>query len=278
MMNSAPALSRRTFLRAAAAAPAAFAAAAGLPRVDYHVHLSRLVPLEKALEISSQRNVRFGIVEHAGTKEFPYPGMLNSDGDIKAYIARLDGKPVFKGIQAEGLNWMTAFSKDAVAQLDYVLSDALTMPWNGDPRVRIWTPAITIDDKQKFMDAYTDFNVQVISEEPIDILANPTFLPNAIEADYDALWTAARMKKIVDAAVKHRVAIEINSAYRIPHLRFLKMAKDAGAKFSFGSNIHTLDVGNVDFCLETAETLNLRPTDIFAAAPYGRKPIQIRKI
>ena len=66
------------------------------------------------------------------------------------------------------------------------------------------------------------------------------------------------MRTLVDAAVKHHVAIEINSRFRVPRLPFLQMAKAAGAKFSFGSNLHTPDeIGNIDYCVEMYRRLNL---------------------
>jgi len=268
-------ISRRGFLASAAAALSQ--PGPGFPLVDYHVHLDRVVTLDKALELSKQRGVKFGIVEHAGTRDNKYAGLLSSDADMKRYIAMLEGKPVYKGIQAEGLDWMTCFSKEVVAQLDYVLSDALTFPEKNGQRVELWRPSVKVDDPQDFMERYTDFNVQVIAREPIDILANPTFLPASIEKEFDALWTPARMKRIIDAAVRHRVAIEINSRYRLPRIAFLKLAKRAGVKFSFGSNIHGLDVGRLDYCLEMVKELGLTRKDIFTPAPPGSKPIQRRK-
>lgn len=247
------------------------------PLVDYHVHLDSVVTLEKAVALSKERGVKFGIVEHAGSKENKYAGLLSTDEDLKRYIAMLEGKPVYKGIQAEGLDWMHCFSKETVAQLDYVLSDALTFPEKDGRRVELWRPWVKVDDKQDFMDRYTEFNVQVMAQEPIDILANPTFLPGCIAGDYDALWTPERMKKIIDAAVKYGVAIEINSRYRLPSLSFLKMARQAGARFSFGSNIHGLDVGKRDYCLEMAQELGLNRRHIFTPAPAGKKPVQVRK-
>lgn len=278
-------LSRRTFLQSATTAGALSGfrlsrppvADADYPLVDYHVHLDDVVTLEKALQLSKERGVKFGIVEHAGTKENKYPGLLSTDEDLKRYIDMLEGKPVLKGIQAEGLDWMNCFSKALVAQLDYVLSDALTFPEKNGKRVELWHLGVKVDDKQDFMERYTDFNVQVIALEPLDIIANPTFLPECIAREYDTLWTPKRMKKIIDAGVKHNVAIEINSRYRLPSLIFLKMAKDAGAKFSFGSNIHGLDVGKLDYCLEAAKELELKRKDIFTPAPRGRKPIEIRQ-
>ena len=69
---------------------------------------------------------------------------------------------------------MQAFSKDLVAQLDYVLSDALTMPDKPGKLVKLWTSDFRCDDPPDFMDRYADFHVEVMANEPIDILANPT--------------------------------------------------------------------------------------------------------
>ena len=249
-----------------------------IPLVDYHVHVEAAPTLDKLIEISQARGVKFGIVEHAGTKENKYPVVLGNDEDLKRHIASLEGKPVYKGIQAEFLDWATCFSKDVVAQLDYVLSDALTLREKDGSRVELWkAEKVKIDDPQDFMDRYTAFNVEVISTEPIDILANPTFLPAAAARDFDALWTPARMRRIIDAAVKFSVAIEISSSYRLPKPVFLKMAREAGAKFSFGSNIRGPNVGKLDYCLEMVRALGLKREDIFTPAQAGRKPIQVRR-
>lgn len=254
-----------------------------IPRVDFHAHPDAGLPHEKAiavnLEISRRRGVRFGILEHAGTRANKYSNLISTDEEMRRWIGLLEGKPCFKGIQAEGLDWPTCFSKDVVAQLDYVLSDALTFPEKSGVRIELWRPwvDITAHARQDFMERYTDFNVKVMAAEPIDIIANPTFLPQCLMADFDSLWTPERMKRIVDASVQYGVAIEINSNYKLPRPAFLKMAKAAGARFSFGSNIHGPNVGQIDYCLEMAKELGLKRKDIFMPAPPGRKPIEWRK-
>lgn len=251
--------------------------AAEIPLVDYHVHRDGTT-LEKLLEISRRRGVKFGIVEHAGTRENKYPIILRNDDELRAYLASLEGKPVYRGIQAEWLDWMTCFSKEVVAQLDYVLTDAMTIRGPDGKRVKMWTPGFEVGDPERFMDQYVDFHLEIMATEPIDILANATWLPAAIAAQYDALWTPPRMHKVIEAAVKYGVAIEINSQYRLPRLPFLRIAKEAGAKFSFGSNIRGPDVGKLDYCLEMAKALGLSRNDLFTPAPPGKKPIQTRKL
>ena len=79
---------------------------------------------------------------------------------------------------------------------------------------------------------------------------NATFLPLPLQPQYDALWTAARMKRVIDAAVENDVAIEINDRYRIPSPAFIKVAKAAGAKFSFGTNNAEAELGRIEYPIQ----------------------------
>ena len=228
------------------------------PVVDLHVHLEHGLTLEKALELSKAREVDFGIVEHGG-----YGCRIGGDEDLLSYLGGLKGRPVYRGMQAEGRDWMHCFSREAIDQLDYVLTDALTFPDGRGEMMQLWRPEVRIDDRQDFMKRYVDFHVLILANEPIDIMANPTFLPRCMAEDYDALWTEERMDRIVQAAVKQDVALEINSRYRVPSPVFIGMAQSVGARFSFGSNHHGEDVGKVEYCLEMAERFGLTENDLF---------------
>lgn len=251
----------------------------GVPRVDYHAHPEAGMTVDRAVALSKERGVKFGLLQHAGVKESGYADLVSNDDELKAWIHSLEGKPVFKGVQAELLNWPSVFSKETVAKLDYVLSDALTMPDKAGGWIKIWTPAFKCDDVLDFMDRYVDFHEEVMAKEPIDIMANPTFLPEALEPDYDKLWTEKRMRKIIESAVRHHVALEINSRYKVPRLPFLEMAKAAHAKFSFGSNAHTADaIGDIEYGVAMYRKLGLTMHEFFHPAPAGKKRIQIRTL
>jgi hypothetical protein len=258
-----PLLSRRRLLACAGtyltAAAQPFPVRDGVPRVDYHAHPSPAISPARAIEIAAERGVKFGLVQHAGNRrQNEYWGLLSNDDQLNAWVRSLEGKPVFKGVQAELTNWSACFSRQALHRLDYVLTDALTMPAPGGRLVHIWTSEFECNNPQKWMDRYVDYHVEIMATQPIDIIANPTYLPDALAPDHDRLWTERRMRALVDAAVKHHVAIEINSRFRVPRLPFLQMAKAAGAKFSFGSNLHTPDqIGNIDYCVDMYRRLNL---------------------
>ena len=242
----------------------------GIPQVDYHVHVGEEISVDRAVEISKRRGIKFGLLEHAG---IPGHGFAVSDDEsLNAWVQSLEGKPVFKGIEAESTNWMSVFSKEVVAKLDYVQADPLGMPDKSGSPMQIWKTGFRPDKPQDFMDRYVDFHVQRISNELIDILAVPTFLPEALLADYDRLWTEKRMRTVIDAAVKMNVALEIDCRFRVPRLRFLEMAKRAGAKFSFGSNYQTLEgIGDISYCAEMYRRLGLTMSQFFRAGGTGRR-------
>lgn len=249
----------------------------GFPLVDMHVHLDNS-SLDQVLPLAAERGVKFGIVEHAGTKENKYPVVLSNDAELRRYLDGLEGKPVYKGVQAEWIDWMSCFSPDVLARLDFVLSDAMTIPGPNGQRMKLWEKGADVGDPERFMDRYVDWHVEIMAKEPLDILANVSWLPTEIADKYDALWTPARMKRVIDAAVRYEVALEISSSYKLPRLPFLRMAKAAGAKFSFGSNGRYPNMGKLDYSIAMAQTLGLKAEDMFTPAPAGQKPFQRRQI
>ena len=236
------------------------------PLMDLHVHLDNST-IEKVVELSDKLGVKFGIVEHAGTKENIYPVVLSNDEELKQYIKMLDGKPVYKGVQTEYSDWSVGFSKEALAQLDFVLTDCMTYPGNDGKRTKLFQKGVEervdMADKEAFMDKYVDWCVKVIESKPLDVLANVSWLPAPLAPDFDKLWTKIRMEKFINAAVRSRVAIEISGSYKLPKLPFLQIAKEAGVKFTFGSNGRYPKMGMLDYSIQTAKELGLKRSDMF---------------
>jgi len=294
-MTASLSISRRWFLGGSTAALAAAALSStrasehpssvgtdelDFPLVDYHAHLDNS-SIDPVVRLAHDRGVRLGIVEHAGTKENKYTVVLSTDEALKGYLKMLDGKGVYKGVQAEWTDWMTCFSPEVLAQLDYVLTDAMTFPGPNGQRVKLWEKAaeqqVDMHDPERFMDRFVDWHVEIMSTEPFDILANASWLPDALIARYDALWTERRIQKVLDAALKYRIAIEISSSYKLPGLAFLKQAKAAGVKFSFGSNGRYPKMAQLDYSVAMAKTLGLRASEMFVPGTEGHKAVQRRK-
>ncbi|WP_109485026.1 DUF1080 domain-containing protein [Occallatibacter savannae] len=243
------------------------------PVVDYHVHLKGGLTIEQALENSRRLGINYGIAINCGLG-FP----VHSDESVQQYLESMKGQPCFIALQAEGREWRTLVSRESIARFDYVFTDAMTFTDDQGKRMRLWIDEEVgkIADAQAFMDMYVDRIVGVM-REPIDIYANPTFLPRQIAVDYESLWNPERRKKVIAAAIENEVAIEINDRYRIPSASFIKEAKAAGAKFSFGTNNADAKLGRLEYPLQMVKECGLKWQDIFVPRPAGKKKIEVGK-
>jgi len=245
---------------------------ANFPLVDLHTHLKGGLTLEQALGLSRATGMFLGIAANCG-KGFP----IQTDAEAAAFVDTMKGQPVFVGMQAEGREWVSMFSKATRARFDYVFTDAMTWTNPAGKRMRLWMPEeVEIGpDPESFMDLLVSKTVGILETEPIDVYANATFLPAAIADRYDPLWTEARMAKVIDAAVKSGVAIEIGARYKIPSERFLRLAKSKGAKFTFGTNnAGAADLGDWSYPLAMQKALGLTWKDMFVP---GHEPSRAQR-
>ncbi|MBQ5663953.1 MAG: hypothetical protein IIV19_05945, partial [Bacteroidaceae bacterium] len=105
--------------------------------------------------------------------------------------------------------------------------------------------------------------VKILTNEPADIFANPTYIPDEMNPDYDKYWTDERITKVLDVLEQHNIALEINPRYRIPSIKIIGMAKERGLKFTFGTNNVDADFGKLEYCLEAIEKCGITAEDIW---------------
>ncbi len=241
-----------------------------LPLVDFHVHLKGGLTLPEALEMSREAGITYGIAQNCGVG-FP----VTDDAGLEAYLKTLERKPAFKAVQAEGREWVGLFSEDVLAKADYIFTDSMTFTDHRGKRTRLWMPdEVQVDDEQAFMEMLVGKIEMIMSEEPVDIYVNPTFLPVCIADKYDALWTEERMDRVVAVLAENGVAMEINSRYRLPSEKFVRKAKAAGVKFAFGTNNGGRDLGTLAYSRMIAQRCSLAKKDFFMPKPEGQKAIQ----
>jgi histidinol phosphatase-like PHP family hydrolase len=281
---------RREFLGGAAAAAASAvlpctasaqpANASGLdfPLEDYHVHLNAMT-IDQVVETSKERGVKYGVLEHCGTKENEYPIVLSNDKDLEGWIAKLTGKGVYIGVQAEWIDWVPCFSKEVFSQLDYVLTDAWTVRDANGKRVKAFGRGYDPgDDPEAFMKWYVDWIIEILETTPLDIWSHPMWVTRKFSANLEQMWTEERMRRVVQTLKDTGTAVEIDSSVKLPTMAFLKIAKSEGIKFSFGASSQGPRINPIDWSIATAKELGLTKANMFHPAPMGRKPIQIRKL
>ncbi len=264
-------------LAAGAQAPAA-SPRLDLPIEDYHVHLNTMT-IDQVAAVSKQTGIKYGVLEHCGTRENQYPIVLSTDKDLLDWIGKLQGKGVYIGVQAEWIDWVSCFSKDVLSQLDYVLADSWTVRDANGKRVKAFSPGYDPgDDAEAFMKWYVDWIVEILETTPLDIWSHPMWVTRKFTAQLEKMWTEERMRRVITTLKNTNTAVEIDSSIRLPTPTFLKMARAEGIKFSFGASSQGMQINPLDWSIATAKELGLTRTDMFQPAPRERKPIRVRKL
>ena len=233
-----------------------------LTLTDYHIHIRGGMTPEKAALRQEQSGIKSAVLENFG-REWPLSNTVALATFIDASSrARAQGQPLPIGIQVNDRDWFKQIDPAILKRLDFVLADTMIMgvTAEGKPR-RLWLPGVTIDDPESWMNEYLAHNLSIL-DEPVSILANPTYLPPCISNRYDQLWTEPRMRQVIAKAVEKGVALEIQAGSAYPKPAFLKLAKSMGVTFSFGSNNFDDKTKDLSRWFEAIELLDLKPADL----------------
>jgi len=234
------------------------------PVIDYHVHLKGDLTKEMAHAMSMNYGINYGVAPNAG--EGGVGRMLADDAEVYAYYDEISGEPFLFGVQGEGRKWTKTFSQEALGIFEYLFTDAMTIIDHKGRNSRIYRPEEVFFDgigKEEYMDHLVDQTVLILTNEPADIYANPTFLPDVLQGEYDILWTPERVDRILDVMEKYHIALEINPRYCIPSFDIIRRAKERGIRFTFGTNNVDSRFGRLEYALEAIETCNLQADDLW---------------
>jgi histidinol phosphatase-like PHP family hydrolase len=231
----------------------------GFEITDYHAHLKGGLTMEQLLEHSEKTGISYGVAVNGGIG-FP----VQNDTALSAYYRSVMHYPVFHGLQGEGREWYSLFSPDSIALFDYTFTDAMTFTDAKGNRNRLWIKAETwVEDPQEFMDYLVVQIETILANEKVDIYVNPTFLPDTLKSMYHELWTPERMLRVVAALKENKIALEINSRLKLPSAEFIKMAKEAGIKFTMGTNNTDAELGYLEYGMNMINQCKLFPEDFW---------------
>ena len=234
------------------------------PVIDYHVHLKGDLTKEMAHAMSMNYGINYGVAPNAG--EGGVGRMLADDAEVYVYYDEISGEPFLFGVQGEGRKWTKTFSQEALGIFEYLFTDAMTIIDHKGRNSRIYRPEEVHFDgigKQQYMDHLVDQTVLILTNEPADIYANPTFLPDVLQGEYDSLWTPERVDRILDVMEKYHIALEINPRYCIPSFDIIRRAKERGIRFTFGTNNVDSRFGRLEYALEAIEACDLQADDLW---------------
>ena len=227
------------------------------PVLDYHVHLKGISADEAAAQ-SRRYGINYALAPNCGIG-FP----ITSNEEVLQYLKEMEGQPFIQAMQGEGREWPETFSKEVRDRFDYVFTDALTFTDRKGRRTRLWIPEeVFIEDEEQYMDLIVE-KIVVVMQEPMDVYVNPNFLPDVMNDRYDAFWTDERMDRVITALKDADKVLEINHRYRIPNQAFILKAKDAGLKFTFGTNNADGDFGKMEYCIEMKKACGITAADMY---------------
>lgn len=246
---------------------------------DLHVHTTMsdgTVPLERVVELAAERGVQIGIADHISTRNTDQ--FVANEVELRRYLDALDAAPVFR---AGEFCWCDTFwstmPDELMQRFDYRIGSnhgfhlpdgTVASPW--------WRklPEPWSRDPQQVMDAMVRNLCELVRTMPVHILAHPTLTPRALfdlEDDVDAWWTPEREDCLVDALVESGVAMEISNRYQLPHHRLLRKAREAGARFTLGSDGHHEDqVACLDWAAAAARAAGIGDPDLFVPERHAR--------
>jgi histidinol phosphatase-like PHP family hydrolase len=246
---------------------------------DLHVHTTMSdgdVPLEDLVQIASARGVTVGVADHVSSRNVRM--FVSTRERLENYLSSLEAADVL--ISAE-LCWCDAFAPTVMEVLlercDYLVGSnhgfALPDGSFGSPWWRK-LPQEWAHRPHELMEIMVHNLCDMVFDMPIAIAAHSTLLPLALtemERDPEEWWTEELEDRFIEAAVRAGVALEISNRYQLPHDRFLRKAKQAGAKFSLGSDGHHVhQVAQLGWSRNTALRVGITDADLFWAEPKAR--------
>lgn len=252
-----------------------------LGRQDLHAHTTMSdghLPLERVVEVARERGVEIGIADHVSTRNVAR--FVSSEPAVRAYLDALEGALVFRSGEFCWCDtlWAT-LPEDVMARFDYRIGSnhgfwlpdgSLASPW--------WQtlPSPWDARPQELMEIMVANLCDMVRTMPVQIAAHSTLLPPALlalENDVEAWWTPEREGRYVEALVESGVALEISNRYRLPHDRLLRRAREAGARFSLGSDGHSeAQVARLEWAVETARRVGVTDASLFVAERGRRRP------
>jgi histidinol phosphatase-like PHP family hydrolase len=252
--------------------------------LDLHVHTTMSdgdLTLKRVVEVARERGITVGIADHISTRNLTrFVANLQA---LEQYLDAIEEAPVFRSGEFCWCDYLWSSLPDEINErFDYRIGSnhgfwlpdgSMASPW--------WQELPAPWDQQpgELVEIMVHNLCDLVRTMPIEIVAHSTMLPPVLlrlEADVEAWWTEAREDRFIDAVVESGVAIEISNRYRLPHSRLLRKARQAGARFSLGSDGHSeAQIARLDWAVAAANEAGITEAELFiperaAAAAWPR--------
>ncbi len=207
-----------------------------MQKIDLHIHTvhsdSPLAVAEVARR-ARRAKVVAGICDHLS----PYHKMFEAAA-FDGYVADVRQHGLLLGAEyCIGEN--IPVDDGRLAELDYLMGGVHALAV-GDKKYFFWGTDLP-DDVDAFQRAYMEAMLRALAEDPLDVIAHPTYLPAPLSQRYDQIWDERRCGELWAAAAAHGVAVEISGRWMVPGARQIELALEMGLNFAVGSDAHRRD-------------------------------------
>lgn len=239
---------------------------------DLHCHTDMSdgrLSLARVVEVAAERGVQVGIADHVSTR---YDWMVSTREKLRRYLDAIDRAPVFRSAEFCWCDPLWRELPDEVmARFDYRIGSNHGFRMPDGTVMSAWEERLPDgwgeDRAQEWMGIVAANLCEMVRTMPIEIAAHSTLLPPALtrlERDPLAWWTEAREDGFVEALAEVGVALEISNRYRLPHDRLLVKARQAGVRFSLGSDGHAEhQVAALGWAADTARRVGVTEREMF---------------
>lgn len=224
---------------------------------DQHIHTGGSFNMDSAMQSFYKTGVNLGLVVDADKLE---EGKENEM--LLAHVQKYGHYPVFLGIFRNNLQALENIPASTIAQFDYVIGD-ITKFKNARGQVVDILHNENIGDKETFMNDYVKAITEGLDKGDVNIWATATLLPESLMSEYDNLWTNERMDKVIDAAKRNNIAIEVYNKFKIPSIAFLQRAKEKGCLVSLGGLYQDNTMAEPGYFYDVIDQCKLNYKDIY---------------
>jgi len=225
---------------------------------DLHNHTiysdGRLTP-EEVFSIAEAKGYQAGISDHCGEGSF----QINRDIQFKQYLNELDKWPVLRSVELD-LGTEIAISARLLQECDYLIGGIHSLG-----ELNFFDNAAGLPDAEKIIGQMLDLIERKSQQFEFHILAHPGLLPVALRSHKEKILGKEWSQRLVELALKYDFALEISSRWELPSIDTIKVALNAGAMFSLGSDGHCQDsTCNLKYSLAVVDQLKIPEKRIFA--------------
>lgn len=239
---------------------------------DLHTHTNMSdaeFPLEDLVKVEQEQGHILGVSDHF------FCGGIYTLRDVASYLEALKPYNVYRGAEVN-MEHRSDLPDILDEQLDYVIASVHSMP---DGRGGFVPLSQYFTKRSGYAESYyknysSDMNryylayiIQMMEKtfttQRVDILGHATVLPPCDEL-YGTRFLRQWEDMVINLCAANGIALEISGLWRAPNMEMIVRAKEAGLKFSMGSDCHRrLQIGVLDYVEQAIEEAGLTEEDFF---------------